>query len=280
MRGQTSTVRLELLLHVFIHCFSPPSNSPPRPVKSRLTPHSTMSSSSQSAKELQAQHLRKRASSVSQVVDDVSSPSTGQTEVPSAVAPGTGSANKQSKQSSSSTSSVGSQGTGGSAGGLLRDIYTMRWMTSPASSAKLASIFLIGYANWRIFTPNTPNPFEPFLFLSHRVPTAEVLLMEPSTVFSGDTVRYQKGWYDLAFLSFYVVVFSFLRQASLLYIFKPFAVWWGIKNPVKQERLMEQGYAMLYWGTFGAIGIVSAVQRRKAQILSYPLLTLSSYFLP
>lgn len=202
-----------------------------------------------SAKEIQSQQLRKRASSVSQVVDDVSSPSTG----PAAAA---GDNTVASTKATSRQDEAG-HAQAHSSQGLLKDIYTMRWMTSPVSSAKIASIFIIGYVNWRIFTPHTPNPFEPFLFLSHRVPVSQVLIYEPKALVTGDTVRYQKGYWDLAFLSFYVVVFSFIRQASLFYIFKPFAVWWGIKNPVKQERLMEQGYAMLYWGTFGAIGTVS-----------------------
>lgn len=127
-------------------------------------------------------------------------------------------------------------------------------MTVPASSLKIASIFVVGYINWRIFTPNTFNPFEPFLFLSHRVPVAEVLLREPKAILTGDTLRYQKGYSDLCFLFFYVIVFSFIRQTTTLYLFKPFAKWWGIKNETRQRRLMEQGYSILYWGIFGAFG--------------------------
>lgn len=174
---------------------------------------------------------RQRASSVSQVVEDMASPSTGTRSVP------IGDAKKASGN------------------GLLRDLYTMRWMTSPASSAKIASVFISCWAAWRIFAPQTSNPFEPFLFLSHRVPLTEVALYDPKAVLKGDTIRYQKGYYDLCFLVFYIVVFSFIRQSTTLYVFKPFARWWGIKNETKQIRLMEQGYAIFYWGSFGALGV-------------------------
>ncbi|CAO1632629.1 unnamed protein product [Parajaminaea phylloscopi] len=185
---------------------------------------------------------RRRASSVSQVVEGVTSPSAG------AATTAVEASEKKRKEEAREEH----QRRHGS--GLLRDIYTMRWMTVPASALKIASIFVIGYVNWRIFTPNTTNPFEPFLFLSHRVPVAQVLLQEPKAALTGDTVRYQKGYYDLCFLVFYVVVFSFIRQSTTLYVFKPFAKWWGIKNETKQLRLMEQGYAILYWGSFGAFG--------------------------
>ena len=68
-------------------------------------------------------------------------------------------------------------------------------------------------------------------------------------------VRYQKGYDDLCFLVFYVIVFSLIRQTSTLYVFKPFAKWWGIKPESKQERFTEQGYAVLYWGTAAAFGL-------------------------
>lgn len=139
--------------------------------------------------------------------------------------------------------------------GLLSDIFTFRWMTQPASSAKLAGCVLLGYINWRIFTPNTPNPFEAFIFLSHKVSVAEVVSNDPSLAFKGDLLRYQKGYKDIFFLIFYVVVFSCLRQTTTLYIFEPFAAWWGIKNERKRERFMEQGYAFLYWGVAGLVGL-------------------------
>lgn len=190
-----------------------------------------------------AQH-RRRASSVSQVVEGVTSPSAG------AAAPAASATLKKQKQKEARDAHERRHG-----GGLVKDIYTMRWMTVPASSLKIAAIFVVGWVNWRLFTPHLANPFEPFLFLSHKVPVAQVLLQEPKAALSGDTLRYQKGYLDLCFLVFYVIVFSLIRQSTTLYIFKPFARWWGIKSETKQIRLMEQGYSMLYWGSFGAFGL-------------------------
>lgn len=139
--------------------------------------------------------------------------------------------------------------------GLLSDIVTFRWMTQPASSAKLAGLVFLAYINWNIFTPQVANPFEPLIFLSHRVPISQVVTADPLLALKGDLVRYQKGYKDLLFLLFYIIVFSCIRQTTTLYFFKPFAAWWGIKNERKRERFMEQGYALLYWGSAGAFGL-------------------------
>ncbi|PWN49645.1 LAG1-domain-containing protein [Violaceomyces palustris] len=157
--------------------------------------------------------------------------------------------------------------------GILRDLVTFRWMTAPASSAKLAGIFVLAYLNWNFFTPDTPNPFRPFLFLSHQVDPTSVLLSSKSVTQAADSfrialrsfgspsstptelLRYQKGYLDLCFLAFYVVVFSFIRQTTTIYMFKPFAKWWGIKGEAKQSRFTEQGYSFLYWGTSASLGL-------------------------
>ena len=94
------------------------------------------------------------------------------------------------------------------------------------------------------------------MLLSHQVPKAQVLLHEPSAALNGDhLVRYQKGVWDMTFIAYYIIVFSFIRQSITLWIFKPFARWWGISNETKQIRLMEQGYAIVYWGSFGLFGL-------------------------
>lgn len=72
-------------------------------------------------------------------------------------------------------------------------------------------------------------------------------------------IRYAKGLKDLLFLAFYVLVFSFIRQAALYYIIKPIAIRVGIRGERKLERFMEQGYAFMYWSTSSAVGLVSAV---------------------
>ena len=61
--------------------------------------------------------------------------------------------------------------------GLIKDIFTFRWMTAPASSAQLAALFVLAYFNWNFFIgTHENNPIAPFLMLSHRVPQSEVIL--------------------------------------------------------------------------------------------------------
>lgn len=157
--------------------------------------------------------------------------------------------------SSAAAKRAATRNSGAAPSGLLSDIATFRWMTQPASSAKLAGIVLLAWFNWRLFTPHVANPFEPFIFLSHRVPVSQVIAYDATLALKGDLVRYQKGYKDALFLIFYIIVFSCLRQTTTLYFFKPFAAWWGIKNERKRERFMEQGYAFLYWGSAGLFGL-------------------------
>lgn len=119
----------------------------------------------------------------------------------------------------------------------------------------MAVIVIVLYLNWRIISPQVSNPFEPFLFISHQIPSSEVLATKPSLALNNDLVRYSKGYKDIMFLAYYVIVFSWLRQSTTLFVFKPFAAWWGIKNERKRERFMEQGYSFLYWGSAGLLGL-------------------------
>lgn len=124
------------------------------------------------------------------------------------------------------------------------------------SSLKIAGTLLGLWAAFSLVAPHQSNPFSRLVLLSHQVPVLQVLLVEPDAAVQGDhLIRYQKGWWDLAFISYYIIVFSFLRQSTTIWIFKPFAQRWGITNETKQIRLMEQGYAILYWGSFGLFGL-------------------------
>ncbi|CAH7671705.1 hypothetical protein PPACK8108_LOCUS6512, partial [Phakopsora pachyrhizi] len=57
-----------------------------------------------------------------------------------------------------------------------------------------------------------------------------------------------KGLKDLPFLAFYVIVFSFLRQAVIKYFVKTYATWLGLRG-TKLQRFVDQGYAIFYWGS-------------------------------
>lgn len=101
------------------------------------------------------------------------------------------------------------------------------------------------YALWATLLKSQPNPFESMLFISHRVPES-----------TDDDPRYAKGWLDLLFIAYHVIVFSFIRQFTILNIILPIARYLGIRKQAKLDRFGEQGYAMLYYGTMGFWGTV------------------------
>ncbi|KZV72108.1 longevity assurance proteins LAG1/LAC1 [Peniophora sp. CONT] len=136
--------------------------------------------------------------------------------------------------------------------GLLYDLRTFRWIVNPSSSFGLLLIPIVLHLNWLYLVPlltgtHTPSPFAPLLFISYPTPSP-----------TGDDVndpRYRKGWLDLAFVAYYIVVWSFIRQSITIHVCHPLANRYGIRKPGKVSRFGEQGYSLLYWGFFGAWGI-------------------------
>jgi hypothetical protein len=61
---------------------------------------------------------------------------------------------------------------------------------------------------------------------------------------------------DLAFVAYYIVVFSFIRQSLFLYVLRPLARSYGIRQEGKIERFAEQGYAVIYFTCSGSLGLV------------------------
>ncbi|KAJ5811009.1 TRAM1-like protein [Penicillium robsamsonii] len=94
--------------------------------------------------------------------------------------------------------------------------------------------------------PTESNPISHFIFLSYRV---ESLNGDPST-----PTQYGKGLWDIAFVSFYVLVLSFTREFIMQEILRPLAAS-HIKSRAKQARFMEQAYTMLYFGVLGPAGL-------------------------
>ncbi|KAK0547822.1 sphingosine N-acyltransferase lag1 [Tilletia horrida] len=136
----------------------------------------------------------------------------------------------------------------------------IRWMIEPRLSLAMIIAVVSAKFIWDAAAPKSlgPNPFAYLTWLSHQVAPATVALLEPEAALpgSGDhLVRYQKGYGDLAFVAFYIVVYSFIRQASVLYVFAPFARRSGITNEAKVLRFTEQGYSLLYWGSSSIVGL-------------------------
>jgi very-long-chain ceramide synthase len=109
---------------------------------------------------------------------------------------------------------------------------------------------IVMYFNWEwvqwYLRTDYPNPFRPMLFISYRVPGS------PDT-----DPRYQKGYMDLVFIGYYIIVWSFFRQFITLKFCRPFARYFGITKESKLDRFGEQGYAIAYFGFFGVWGCVS-----------------------
>lgn len=104
----------------------------------------------------------------------------------------------------------------------------LRWVTHPGDSLLLLAAVASLYLGWEVFVPKEGgNPFHAFIFLSHALE-------------KDGEVRYQKGWKDAAFLLFYVVFFSFKRQAVTMYVVKPAGKKLGVTRTAKLERFMEQ----------------------------------------
>ena len=65
---------------------------------------------------------------------------------------------------------------------------------------------------------------------------------------------------DLAFLAYYIIVFSWIRQSLTIYVLKPIAPHYGIRKPAKVDRFAEQGYAVVYFTASGLLGLVSVTE--------------------
>ncbi|EJD01093.1 longevity assurance proteins LAG1/LAC1 [Fomitiporia mediterranea MF3/22] len=120
---------------------------------------------------------------------------------------------------------------------------TLRWMRVPSSSFKLLMVSALFYIIFD-YLKIRPNPFTPMLFISYPISESAV-----------DDVRYAKGWLDLVFIAYHIIVFSFIRQFVLLKIIRPMAVRLGIRKEAKLDRFGEQAYAMLYYGAMGFWGM-------------------------
>ncbi len=126
----------------------------------------------------------------------------------------------------------------------------LRWAVQPSSALKLLLVPVVLYANWEFLapylSPGASNPFGSVFLLSGRLETSP-----------HNDPRYAKTWWDLAFLVYYIVFWSFVRQSLAAQVFQPLARYFRLKKPAKVERFCEQGYALVYFGFFGTWGYVS-----------------------
>ncbi|GAA5846750.1 hypothetical protein JCM11251_004224, partial [Rhodosporidiobolus azoricus] len=120
----------------------------------------------------------------------------------------------------------------------------LAWLVKPSKTAPVILAVVAAWAALERFAPGA-NPLSPLLFISYP------LAREPGD----EAQRYGKGPLDLAFLSFYIIVFSFFRQSITEFLIRPFARSLGLKSESKVVRFMEQAYAVVYFSASGAFGL-------------------------
>ncbi|KUJ21988.1 LAG1-domain-containing protein [Mollisia scopiformis] len=108
----------------------------------------------------------------------------------------------------------------------------------------LIGIFLALYA----INPTESNPIHYFIFLSYKIPA-------DADAPEGTALQYGKGLWDMAFVSFYVIVLSFTREFIMQNLLRPMAKRSGLKSRSKQSRFMEQMYTAIYFGFLGPVGL-------------------------
>ncbi|KAF9268067.1 longevity assurance proteins LAG1/LAC1, partial [Marasmius fiardii PR-910] len=135
----------------------------------------------------------------------------------------------------------------------------IRWVIDPWSAFQILIVPVVAYFNWQFLIPvvnkiplpiylldafdRIPNPFAPFFLLSNPVASSPP-----------DDPRFAKGWGDLLFIAYHIVLFSLVRQLVTINICRPIARYFGIKKEGKLNRFGEQGYAVVYFAFMGAWG--------------------------
>lgn len=124
-------------------------------------------------------------------------------------------------------------------------------MREPKSSIKIIGLLVAAWGVLELapIPTLTSNPLTPLFIISHVLPSLP----------GDEGSRYEKGILDFAFLAFYIIVFSFLRQSITEIFFRPLAKYAGLKSNVKQLRFMEQSYAIFYNLCTVVLGLVSGI---------------------
>ncbi|EKV19476.1 Longevity assurance factor, putative [Penicillium digitatum] len=108
-------------------------------------------------------------------------------------------------------------------------------------------VLVLAFLSLYALNPTESNPISHFLFLSYKEELLEDADPKAPT-------QYGKGLWDIAFVSFYVIVLSFTREFIMQEILRPLAVW-RIKSRGKQARFMEQAYTAIYFSVLGPAGL-------------------------
>lgn len=112
----------------------------------------------------------------------------------------------------------------------------------------LPALLLFIFGSLYAINPSESNPIYHFIFLSYRQPV-------PADADPGTPPQYGKGPWDIALVSFYIVVLSFTREFIMQELLRPLARYAGLTSKGKQARFMEQMYTAIYFGCTGPWGM-------------------------
>lgn len=104
--------------------------------------------------------------------------------------------------------------------------------------------FVLAFLSLYAQNPSESNIIHHFIFLSYKQESDDPTL----------PTQYGKGLWDIAFVSFYVIVLSFTREFIMQEILRPLARL-RIKSHGKQSRFMEQAYTAIYFAVLGPAGL-------------------------
>ncbi|MCJ1402002.1 hypothetical protein MMC11_005221 [Xylographa trunciseda] len=129
-----------------------------------------------------------------------------------------------------------------------RDLsFKHTWVNPLILTMIILSLYLVN--------PTESNPVNSAIFLSYPLPESSSLIPAHALRGSDAPVQYGKGSRDFAFVAFYTVVLSFIREFLMQRIIRPLAIYCGIRSRSKQSRFMEQVYTAMYFSVFGPFGL-------------------------
>ncbi|KAI0480771.1 longevity assurance proteins LAG1/LAC1 [Xylariaceae sp. FL0804] len=155
------------------------------------------------------------------------------------------------RTSSSSSSSLSAADYGQKRGSKRRKARSLlrRWKPFVIRYTWIIPLFMLAvFGLLYAINPTESNPIHRFIFLSYKLP------LEPGAD-PGTPAQYGKGRWDVAFVSFYVVVLSFTRELIMQELLRPLSRYCGLRSRGKQARFMEQAYTAIYFAFLGPAGM-------------------------
>lgn len=83
--------------------------------------------------------------------------------------------------------------------------------------------------------------------------------------YNAETGLYTQGWNDFKLVSFWIIVFTGLRAATMDYLLIPLARWHGITKKKVAIRYAEQAWLLIYYSAFWGLGMVCFLRPQAAE---------------